>query len=185
MIDGAETRRHQLSLNKRFGNRVAVLAGDILYTHFFTLITGLQGISAEKKLVVLDLFLETTKAMCMGEILAQEVERDELGWDEYVAISSAKTAALFSACCASAATVVGASHDVVSSFRDFGLSFGLTFQMVDDLMDGDAHLNSAVDLSKQAGDQAARARRLAEGLPAGPPRECLRELVDFVVAQAI
>ena len=72
VIDGAESRRHQVSLNKRFGNRVAVLAGDILYTHFFTLITGMSRIEPRKRFALLDVFLETTKAMCMGEILAQE-----------------------------------------------------------------------------------------------------------------
>jgi len=184
VIDGADTRRHQTSLNKRFGNRVAVLAGDILYTHFFSLITGLEGVSQERRLELLDLFLDTTKAMCMGEILAQELEKDNLRLEEYVQISSAKTAALFSACCASAATVLGAHPRTVRAFSDFGLSFGLTFQMVDDLLDQDCPLSAGVDLAAQAERQGASARGLVDGLPAGTFRQSLRDLVDFVTAQA-
>ncbi len=79
IIDDAESRRHQVSLNKRFGNRVAVLAGDILYTHFFSLVTGLTRIEPVKRFALLDTFLDTTKAMCMGEILAQEAHRRRQG----------------------------------------------------------------------------------------------------------
>ena len=97
IIDSADSRRHQVSLNKRFGNRVAVLAGDILYTHFFSLITGLTQISPERRFTLLDMFLDTTKAMCTGEILAQEAASAArpLSFEQYLEIASDKTAVLF------------------------------------------------------------------------------------------
>src|SRR5271157_615889 len=63
IIDSADSRRNQVSLNKRFGNRVAVLAGDILYTHFFSMITGMSRIPDRERFALLDIFLDTTKAM--------------------------------------------------------------------------------------------------------------------------
>jgi len=69
VIDDAESRREQSSLNRRFGNPVAVLAGDLLYTSFFSRVLGLSAVPLEKRAVVLELFLATTDAMCRGEIL--------------------------------------------------------------------------------------------------------------------
>jgi geranylgeranyl pyrophosphate synthase len=188
VIDGADTRRHQVSLNKLFGNRVAVLAGDILYTHFFTLVTGLPNVLAERRIAILDKFLETTKAMCMGEILAQEAggpARNTLGFEEYVEISADKTASLFSACCGTAGMILGAGQPVVRSLEEFGLSFGLTFQMMDDLADGDSRLDPRIDLRAKAREYAAKARTVTDALPSNAYREKLRELVDFVISPAI
>ena len=96
IIDGAVERRHQVSLNKRYGNRVAVLAGDILYTEFFSLITELP-VPEPIRFRLLSLFLGTTRKMCVGEILAQEAEATGkgLGFAEYLEISEDKTACLF------------------------------------------------------------------------------------------
>ncbi len=176
-----------MSLNKRFGNRVAVLAGDILYTHFFSLITGLPSVPAEDRFSILNLFLETTKAMCIGEILAQEAVASPLPYtfQEYVEISSDKTASLFAACCESAGILVGAGKERMRSLRDFGLSFGLTFQMVDDLIDRDHGLDDSVDLHAQALAWAEKARGTARLFSEGESRERFVRLVDYVIGQAI
>jgi octaprenyl-diphosphate synthase len=187
IIDGADSRRHQVSLNKRFGNRVAVLAGDILYTHFFSLITGLPRIDAGKRFALLDVFLETTKAMCMGEILAQEahVESGPLGFQDYLEIAADKTAVLFSACCKSAGLLCDAEASVVRTLGDFGLHFGLTFQMADDLVDQDHGLDPRVDLGEKAREYAERARAEIDALPGNVFRATFHDLVDYVIAQAI
>jgi octaprenyl-diphosphate synthase len=187
IIDSADTRRHQISLNKRFGNKIAVLAGDILYTHFFTIITGLSDVPLEKRLAVLDVFLQTTKTMCMGEILAQETDgspRLPMEIEEYLEITTDKTAALFSACCRTAGIVSGADEKTIAALADFGLSFGLTFQMVDDLLDRDYRLDPRVDLPAQAKDYAEKAKARTEALPPSVYRERLRDLTDFVIGQA-
>ncbi len=187
VIDGADSRRHQISLNKRFGNRIAVLAGDILYTHFFTLITGLSRIDARKRFALLDVFLETTKAMCMGEILAQEARAAArpLAFDVYKEIATDKTAVLFSACCTTAAILGEAPPATVSHLRGLGLDFGLAFQMIDDMMDQDHGLESAVDLREKALGHAKRAREGIDALPDSQYRKSLHDLLDYVIAQAI
>ncbi|HVP17738.1 MAG TPA: polyprenyl synthetase family protein [Spirochaetia bacterium] len=187
VIDGADSRRHQVSLNKRFGNRIAVLAGDILYTHFFTLITGLSRIDARKRFALLDVFLETTKAMCMGEILAQEarVVARPLAFDVYKEIATDKTAVLFSACCRTAALLGEASESTVRLLGGMGRDFGLTFQMIDDMMDQDHGLEAGVDLREKALGHAHSARAGIDALPDTRYRKTLHDLLDYVIAQAI
>ena len=187
IIDDAESRRHQVSLNKRFGNRVAVLAGDILYTHFFSLVTGLTRVDPVRRFALLDVFLETTKAMCMGEILAQEAHAGgkALPFDTYVEIARDKTAVLFAACCRTAALLCDAPEAQVSCLADIGMSFGLAFQMADDLVDGDHGLEEGVDLTSAVQEWAQKARVGIGGLSAGTHRDSLHDLVDYVIAPAI
>jgi geranylgeranyl pyrophosphate synthase len=187
IIDNADSRRHQVSLNRRYGNRVAVLAGDILYTHFFSLVTGLTGVEPLKRFRLLDVFLDTTKAMCMGEILAQEAAASGRAYtlEEYLEVSSDKTAVLFSACCRTAGILCDLAEPQVLCLAEFGLHFGLAFQMADDLVDKDHGLDSAVDLNAATLQYAERARGGIGWLPEGPHRDSLRDLVEYVIASAI
>src|SRR5271157_1828154 len=187
IIDNADSRRHQVSLNKRFGNRVAVLAGDILYTNFFSVITGLTQLGQATRFSILDIFLDTTKAMCMGEIIAQEVAASghPLAQDEYVEIATDKTAVLFAACCRTAALLCDAPESQQRCLGDVGLHFGLAFQMADDLVDKDHGLNESVDLEAITLSYAQKARDGIAQLPAGAHRDSLRDLVDYVISSAI
>jgi geranylgeranyl pyrophosphate synthase len=187
IIDNADSRRHQVSLNKRFGNRVAVLAGDILYTNFFSVITGLKRLDHVKRFSLLDIFLDTTKSMCMGEIIAQEVAASgrPLTVEEYVEIATDKTAVLFSACCRTAALLSDATEAQQKCLGDVGLAFGLAFQMADDLVDKDHGLGEGVDLEGITLSYAGKAREGIAELPAGVHRDSLRDLVDYVISSAI
>jgi geranylgeranyl pyrophosphate synthase len=187
IIDNAESRRHQVSLNKRFGNRVAVLAGDILYTNFFSSITGLKNLDQGKRFQILDLFLDTTKAMCMGEIIAQEVAASgrPLAVPEYVEIATDKTAVLFAACCRTAAVLCDAPEPLQRCLGEMGLNFGLAFQMADDLVDKDHGLEEGVDLERMTLSYAQKARDGLAELPGGAHRDSLRDLVEYVTSSAI
>jgi geranylgeranyl pyrophosphate synthase len=187
IIDNAESRRHQVSLNKRFGNRVAVLAGDILYTNFFSSITGLKKLDQGKRFQILDIFLNTTKAMCMGEIIAQEVAAAgrPLGVAEYVEIATDKTAVLFAACCKTAAVLCDAPESLQRCLGEMGLNFGLAFQMADDLVDKDHGLDAGVDLERMTLSYAQKARDGLSELPGGDHRDSLRDLVEYVISSAI
>ena len=187
IIDNAESRRHQVSLNKRFGNRVAVLAGDILYTNFFSSITGLKNLDQGKRFQLLDIFLDTTKAMCMGEIIAQEVAAagKPLGVAEYVEIATDKTAVLFAACCRTAAVLCDAPEPLQRCLGEMGLNFGLAFQMADDLVDKDHGLDESVDLERITLSYAQKARDGLAELPGGAHRDSLRDLVEYVISSAI
>jgi octaprenyl-diphosphate synthase len=184
IIDEADERRHQVSLNKRYGNRVAVLAGDILYTEFFSLITELP-VNAALRSRLLSLFLGTTRKMCVGEILAQEAAASKRGlaFAEYIEICEDKTASLFSACCGGGAIVGGSGEEGIGALGEFGLLFGLTFQMLDDLADGDHGLSPEVDLRARTEEYAGRTRAAAAAL--GPSASEVSAILDYVLAQAL
>jgi octaprenyl-diphosphate synthase len=184
IIDGAAERRHQVSLNKRYGDRVAVLAGDILYTEFFSLIAALP-LDPALRFRLLDLFLGTTRKMCVGEILAQEAAAAgrALRFPEYLEISEKKTASLFAACCEGGALVGGSGDEERRSLAAFGLAFGLTFQMLDDLADGDYGLGPEVDLRAWTEEYAALASEAAAVL--GPSSVGVAGLLEYVLAEAL
>jgi geranylgeranyl pyrophosphate synthase len=191
IIDGAIERRHQVSLNQRLGDRVAVLAGDILYTEFFTLVAELP-LAPELHSRLLSLFLGTTRKMCVGEILAQEAAAPReagaaaggaLGFDEYLEIAADKTASLFAACCEGGALVGGCGKEEARALGEFGRLFGLTFQMLDDLADGDHGLDPAIDLRAATAEYARRTREAAAEL--GPASAGVAELLAVVVAESL
>ncbi|HYN40255.1 MAG TPA: polyprenyl synthetase family protein, partial [Thermoanaerobaculia bacterium] len=63
IIDGADTRRGRVSVNRRWGNELTVLFGDYLY------MKGMKVALEEGDVRVLDLLADVTLAMTEGEIL--------------------------------------------------------------------------------------------------------------------
>ncbi len=184
VIDEAATRRQQASLNRRFGNPVAVLAGDMLYTAFFSRLLGLSRLPVERRVAILEMFLATTNAMCVGEILAQAAGSRPLCGEEYREIATNKTASLFSACCRAGAFVSGADASTVETLAEFGLRFGLLFQIADDLADCDVSLAPGLDLYALAEANAEAAQACLARLDDSRFRDALRGLIDSVAAGA-
>ena len=189
IIDDADSRRHQVSLNKRFGNRVAVLAGDILYTHFFSLITGLVTHRAAKALRPAGHLPRHDEGNVHGRDPGPGGRAPRAGpWASRsiveIAIGQDRGAFL------RVLQDGGPPRDGRAGPRsrclgEFGLHFGLAFQMADDLVDKDHGLESGVDLKATALEYADRARgRHRHGSPSAH-RDSLRDLVDYVIASAI
>src|SRR5438105_4290518 len=130
IIDNAETRRNRPSINSRFGNQTAVLMGDWLYMSAFE--TSLQ----ERSLTVLDILTAVTRKMTEGELLQLTLlGRADVSEDQYFDILRRKTAYLFSACCEIGAILGGADAVEQAALREYGMSLGVAFQLVDDLLD--------------------------------------------------
>jgi geranylgeranyl pyrophosphate synthase len=86
--------------------------------------------------------------MCLGEMCEHHVitERRPAELDEYLLILESKTATLMSACCQCGAILTGKDPIISQNLANFGLHFGLAFQLADDLKDKDSLLNDNVDL---------------------------------------
>ena len=56
---------------------------------------------------------------------------------QYLDIITRKTAMLMQSCCAAGALSVGATQEQIQQISDFGLNFGILFQLRDDLLDGE------------------------------------------------
>jgi len=130
VIDEAETRRGQPSTNSRWGNHLSVLAGDWLYMQAFNIALG------ERNFKILDLFVALTQTMVEGELLQLAWQRRiDVPEDVYFELVYRKTACLFSACLRLGALLAGKSDEVESQLGAYGHNLGLSFQLIDDVLD--------------------------------------------------
>ncbi|MGH9862546.1 MAG: polyprenyl synthetase family protein [Candidatus Acidiferrales bacterium] len=130
VIDDAATRRGRASANRRWGNSLAVLAGDWIYMEAFRL--ALE----ERSLRILDILTELTQMMVEGELIQlTQLGRARVNEAEALDISRRKTACLFSTCLRLGA-VLGKRPPVEEELlARYGLQVGMAFQIVDDLLD--------------------------------------------------
>jgi geranylgeranyl pyrophosphate synthase len=184
IIDGEPLRRGQATLNRRYGDHTAVLVGDLLYARCFALLSSLELPRWQEHQEIFTLFFRTTQAMCLGEIREQQVLEagSRVGFEEYLIILRNKTAELMSACCRAAAIACGAPGELTAALAEFGLSFGLAFQLLDDAVDRDALVEEGADLRATAQANLARARELLAGLAPGPCRDELEAACSLVLA---
>ncbi len=130
IIDESDLRRGQPTASKMWGNETSVLVGDWLYTRTMDLCLELGDVD------VMRILTSATLRMTEGEILADQV-RGRLDIDEstYMDITQRKTAELFSAACALPALFQPATLHLTERLLEFGRNVGISFQMVDDLLD--------------------------------------------------
>jgi heptaprenyl diphosphate synthase len=129
VIDEAESRRGIPSVNARWNNTVAILAGDFLFARA-------AAIAAELGTDVSRLLATTIGRVCEGQIReVQATGRLEIDEAEYMAVIERKTASLIATSCRVGGLLAGAAPDVVDGLGRFGLALGLAFQLSDDIMD--------------------------------------------------
>jgi geranylgeranyl pyrophosphate synthase len=166
VIDAADSRRGVTTISGRFGNTVAVLAGDILYAQSFLMLSD--------DVPTFRIILDVTKQMCLGEIYQMRLEA--MTEDLYFKIIDSKTARLMSACCEVGAIRSGSSPERISILREFGRWFGFLYQLVDDWQDGDVPMDNFPFI-----DQIERHRILARNcLKKLPDSDCRTSLLEFV-----
>ncbi|HMD02763.1 MAG TPA: polyprenyl synthetase family protein [Candidatus Baltobacteraceae bacterium] len=144
VVDRAETRRGVNATAVDFGNRVSVLAGDYLFAWIF------KNVTANYAAPIPHILSATLADITDGEVLQlRALGNLELPVSGYVEIVVKKTAALFAASAECGAIASGAPALRVKALRDFGLYFGIAFQMLDDLLDVTA---SEAELGKPVGN---------------------------------
>lgn len=130
IIDQSLLRRSQPSFHARWGTERAVLMGDYLYATAFSLLARLD------QPAVMQIMAQVCQQLCRGELREVEARfRLDLTEVEYFDIIRDKTASLVAGCCQSGALLSGADPALVQRLTDFGLSFGMAFQIIDDCLD--------------------------------------------------
>ncbi len=130
IIDQSPLRRAQPTFHMRWGTERAVLMGDYLYATAFTLLA--RAGSTE----VLRVMSDVCRQLCRGELREVEARyRLDLTEAEYFDIIRDKTASLISGCCRSGALLGGCAPEAVERLTQFGINFGLAFQIIDDCLD--------------------------------------------------
>jgi heptaprenyl diphosphate synthase len=149
VIDEATIRRNVESVNSRFGNLVAIVAGDYLLARS-------AGIAAGLGTEIAGLLADTLGKLCQGQVAevrsAFQIARTQ---DEYFSAIAGKTAALTATSCRIGALTGGHSRDQIEAVTEYGHCFGMVFQIRDDVLDITA---TEGELLKPAGQD------LAEGI---------------------
>ena len=130
VIDESDKRRGRPSLNVRFNNHVAVLAGD----YMFSMSLGCAAKTGDTRVV--DCLSIMGQDLPNGEVLQFDMQQKGTYSEEnYLKAIYYKTASLFVCCCACAVYTAGGNEEQLSRFREFGKYAGLCFQMKDDIFD--------------------------------------------------
>ena len=129
IIDEADTRRGQLSVQKKFGREMAVYAGD------FMIFAAISRTGIRKKPYYGSIF-EQLERMCDGEVSQFEHRYDiEISEEKYIENIIGKTSALFCIACETGAYEGKCSDSEISAIKRYAEKFGLIFQLRDDLLD--------------------------------------------------
>ena len=126
IIDNANIRRGQVSLNVSLGNSLSVLYGDILLSVAMKLIYSLNNLE------VFNIFSIVLNKMCQGEINQHFSLGKIPSFEDYIEKSKNKTAQLFIAALKSLCLIENIKE--IDKITDFALNFGIAFQLKDDLL---------------------------------------------------
>lgn len=142
-MDNDDLRRGMPTSHKMFGEAMAILAGDALLTEAFVHMSSLvsERFLAEGVVAATHYLAEAAgrSGLVRGQVQDLAAEHQDISVDALQAIHAKKTAALFQASLAIPALLAG-EREAAESLSQFGLYFGLAFQMVDDILNvvGDA-----------------------------------------------
>ena len=135
IMDDDDLRRGVPAVHKEYDTETAILAGDTLYAKAFELLseTGADpanGLEAVRRLAT------TCTQICEGQALDVEFEhRTEVLPEEYLEMIELKTAVLYGAATATAATLMDADDETVEALYQYGIDSGRAFQIQDDVLD--------------------------------------------------
>jgi heptaprenyl diphosphate synthase len=143
VMDDALTRRTVESVNARWGNLKAILAGDFL-------LARASEIAAALGTEVAGLLANTIARLCEGQVRelqdAYNVGRRE---QDYLSSIAGKTAALLATACRIGGIVAELPRPLIDTLTDFGMAYGMAFQIVDDILDV---VSTDEELGKPAGN---------------------------------
>lgn len=135
-MDNDDLRRGKPSCHIKFGEDIALLAGDTLLTTAFSVASN-ANIPDDKKVKAISVLAKRAGAhgMIGGQVmdLAFEKEKPDIKslYDMYIL----KTGTLLSAAAEIGAIIAGADDDTILTAANYALNLGQAFQIVDDILD--------------------------------------------------
>lgn len=175
VVDESEVRRGVATVHSRFGNRVAVLAGDFLFAQSSWYLANLDNLEVVK------LLSEVIMDLAEGEI-QQGLNRFDasLSIEAYLEKSYYKTGSLIANSSKAAGCLSGVSAELAADLYSYGRNIGLAFQVVDDILD---FTGSIEVLGKPAGSDLKSGNLTAPALYAMEEKPYLEVLVEREFAQ--
>jgi octaprenyl-diphosphate synthase len=130
VVDESALRRGRPAANTLWGNKPSVLVGDFLFARAFQLMVETGS------LTVLDILANASAIIAEGEVMQLRAAKNlATSEKDYLAVITAKTAALFAAASESGSVIANADTTSRQALRDYGQNLGIAFQLVDDALD--------------------------------------------------
>lgn len=130
IMDGADLRREQPTVNAKWGNAISVLLGDALLAHAMRLATNFSETEVVRRIA------DAAAEVCSGEIIQTQRRFDlKLSAADYYRIVEMKTGALFAAAAELGAFLSETTPERIGSLKQFGLKLGTAYQVYDDCLD--------------------------------------------------
>ena len=135
-MDDDDFRRGRLTNHKKFGEALAILAGDALFLDPYALIAQADLPSQVKVDLIANLSLASgSLGMVAGQVLDMEGERQELSLEELQTIHANKTGKLLAFPFQAAAILASLDEKMQLQLKTVGELIGLAFQVRDDVLD--------------------------------------------------
>lgn len=150
VVDHSPLRRGQATANTLWGNGPSVLVGDFLYSRAFELMVELDSMP------VMAIISEATNRVAEGEVMQlANIGNADIDEREYMEIIRRKTAMLFQASAHTGAALARANPATTAALKNYGLHFGLAYQLVDDWLD---YAGERDVMGKDAGNDLAEGK---------------------------
>ncbi len=195
-IDDDDYRRGKLSCHKKFGEAIAILAGDALLTKAFEVLSQMRlpkDGALQSKVITEVARAIGTEGMLGGQVediqaLGRRQEKEEKKKLAY--IHAHKTGALISAALRVGAMLAGASRGQLKALDKYGQSFGLAFQITDDILDKEEKRELTYPRFYGLEASTEKVKRLANNAKLQlkifkKKGEVLRELIDYFIQSRI
>ena len=195
-IDNDDFRRGKLSCHKKFGEAMAILAGDALLAKAFEVLSGTRHVEnaiMQTKVITEVAHAIGTEGMLGGQVEDIRASRSEIEGDRKKKLSyihSHKTGALIDVALRVGGMLAGASRRELRALARYGRSFGLAFQIADDILDKKE--NKDLTYPRVYGLEASRekVKRLIKQAKVplkifGKRREILEKLIDYYIKSRI
>jgi len=134
-MDEDDLRRGTPTVHKVFSIATAINAGNGLHSHAFDIVTRSNCSDATFRRLVREMAV-TVRAIGEGQQDDIDFEkRDDVTVEEYFRMIENKTAKIFEMAFRGGALISGAGEEAVSALGEFGMNFGISFQLSDDHLD--------------------------------------------------
>jgi octaprenyl-diphosphate synthase len=147
--DHSLTRRGKATVHSVWGRTFALLTGDYLFTKVYEL---MAPYGAEMNVIMAD----ACTRLVEGETLqAYAAKQGTINRETYKEIIALKTASLFEAAARMGAKLATADEEVMNALSEYAFNLGLTFQIVDDILDV---IGDPDDMGKPVGNDLIQGR---------------------------
>ena len=135
IMDNDEMRHGVPTVHKKYGMPLAILAGDVLFSKAFQIISD-SKLSASATTQLVSRLAKACVDICEGQLLDVKMAegRKIPSQAEYITMIGKKTAALFDVSCAMGAICASNKIKDISNLSSFGRNLGIAFQITDDLI---------------------------------------------------